>query len=121
MTSGLCRQATPLVIGICNAARQLILRTCCLQFGFKRNKLRTGVDAVLAYLERCRISEGAGATQPLALEVQPRLSVAVSFEPYRGALTPHLRATVAQPCKLCTQGVTQSQRSCGALKPVPVA
>lgn len=39
------------------------------QFGFKRNKLRSGVEDVLAYLERCRISEDAGATQPLALEV----------------------------------------------------
>ena len=89
-----------------SAARKPLQQNCCTQFGFKRNKLRTGVDAVLAYLERCRISEGAGATQPLALEVRPRLPVAVSVEPV--VARSHLCATVAQPCNLCTQGITQS-------------
>ena len=86
MISGpVCRQDHILLVA---AAQKLILRNCCPQFGFKRNELRTAVDAVLAYLERCRISEGAGATQPLALEVHLRLSVAVSFEPFCSALTP---------------------------------
>lgn len=43
--------------------------SCPMQYGFKKNNLHSGVEDVLAYLERCRISEAAAATQPLALQV----------------------------------------------------
>jgi hypothetical protein len=57
----------------CACIAELILAVSLPQFGFKKNNLRSGVEDILAYLERCRISEMAGATQPLALEVDPNL------------------------------------------------